>query len=63
LFLTYENAKDIKVAPKFSKFLFFFGCIAKVYILQALVSILAIGVGKKNQNNIIFSHFLPAFQA
>ena len=45
MFLSYENDKDIKVALKFSKFLF--GYIAKICILQAMVSILAIGLGKK----------------
>jgi hypothetical protein len=56
--LSYENDKDIKTVLKFSKFLFDFGYIAKICILQALVLILAFGLENKNKKkNAIFSHF------
>jgi hypothetical protein len=62
LFLSYENGKDIKVVLNFSKSFCFFSYIAKFCISQALVPILAIGLGKKNKKKkqilVIFNfHF------
>ena len=62
MFLSYENDKDrYQSCSKDIEVWFFFGYIAKICILQALVSILAIGLEKKIKNNVIFSHFWPSF--
>ena len=46
LFLSSKNCKDNKVVLNYVKFLFFFGYIAKICVLQALVPILAIALLK-----------------
>ena len=56
MILSYGNGKGTKTVLKVFKLFVFFGYIAKICILQALVSILAIGLEKKSK------HFFSNFQ-